>query len=53
MDHGFVLNGVVLDSLGKNHTDLYISRVQFHELSRTTENALSQVMMRRQRAMLK
>ncbi len=48
----FVLDGVVLESLGKNHTDMYISRVQFHELSRFSENALSQAIMKRQRDML-
>lgn len=52
METDFVLNGVVLQSLGKNHTDLYISRVHFHELSRYTENMLSQAMMKRQRDML-
>lgn len=52
-DTDFVLNGVVLESLGKNQTDLYISRVQFHELSRHRENLLSKAIMRRQRDMLK
>lgn len=53
MGTDFVLNGMVLEARGKNHADLYISRVQFHELSRTTENLLSQAMMKRQREMLK
>lgn len=51
-DTDFVLNGVVLDSLGKNQADLYISRVQFHELSSFSENLLSQAIMKRQRDML-
>ncbi len=48
----FVLYGVVLESLGKNRTDMYISRVQFHELSRHSENLLTQAIMKRQRDML-
>ena len=48
----FVLYGVVLDSLGKNQTDMYISRVQFHGLSQHSENLLTQAIMKRQRDML-
>lgn len=48
----FVLTGVVLESLGKNQTDMYISRVKFHELSRYSENLLAQAIMKRQRDML-
>lgn len=48
----FILYGVVLESLGKNHTDMYISRVQFHTLSRFSENLLTQAIMKRQRDML-
>lgn len=48
----FVLYGLVLEARGKNHTDMYISRVQFHELSRYSENLLTQAIMKRQRDML-
>ncbi len=53
LDQDFVINGVVLESLGKNHTDLYISRIQFHELSDFRSDLLSKAIMQRQRDMLK
>lgn len=48
----FLLNGVVLESLGKNHAELYIARVRFHDLSDHSENLIAQVIMKRQREML-
>lgn len=53
LDQDFVLNGVVLESLGKNHTDLYIARVQFHEVSDFRSDMLAKVIMQRQRDMLR
>lgn len=48
-----ILDGVVLEEIERNQAGLYVYRIQFHELSRTTENLLSQLIMRRQRDMLK
>lgn len=53
LDEDFVLNGVVLESLGKRQTGLYVARVQFHDMSRKTENKLSQIIMKHQRNLLK
>lgn len=53
LDTPLTIDGVVLEELEKNAVDLYVYRVQFHELSRTKENLLAQLIMRRQRDMLK
>lgn len=53
LNNTLTLDGVVLEELEQNLADLYIYRVQFHELSRTTENLLAQLIMRRQRDLLK
>ena len=47
------LEGLVLEELEKNLADLYVYRVQFHQLSQNTEDLLSQLIMRRQRDMFK
>jgi len=53
LDTPFILEGVVLEELEKNLADLYVYRVQFHTLSQDKENLLGQLIMRRQRDMLK
>lgn len=52
LDQDFILHGVVLESLGKRQTGLHTARVKFHDMSRHTENMLSQIIMRRQRDLL-
>lgn len=52
LEEDFILNGVVLESLGKKQTGLNVSRIQFHGMSRNTENKLAQIIMRRQRDLL-
>ncbi|HHX62351.1 MAG TPA: PilZ domain-containing protein [Epulopiscium sp.] len=49
----FTLEGLVLEELEKNLADLYVYRIQFHMLSQEKENLLGQLIMRRQRDMLK
>lgn len=53
MDKQFILSGLVLESVGKNQAGLYVSRVKFKDLTDFKENALSKIMMKRQRDMLK
>lgn len=53
MDKPFLLKGLVLESVGKNKAGLYVSRIKFKDLSAYKENALSKIMMKRQRDMLK
>lgn len=53
LDTNLHLYGIVLEELGKNTADLYVYRVQFHNISSNTENLIAQLIMKRQRDVLK
>lgn len=52
-EHEIELFGIVLEEMGKNQADLYVYRIQFHNISSDTENLISKLVMRKQRDLLK